>query len=370
MSCQAINDLLLLCKRIEQQLNQDEKSIMSKLKPRFFLIGSVAEGTRMYRASEADFTTQFRGLHEFSVGEDATELIAHDNDVKVLKAFINDKKVFNYPAFLKFFLEQLRIAIEELERNEEIPQSFKKLNLYHVPCENCKKEMKHIFIFQPFQSCKDCLPTICHTKLGPCLAFHWMFDESNGWVMTADLVPIFQVKGKPMDLFNRVMTTLLDKNPPGWRNYTFSLFKRDIILPEVFKLHEKNSNEDQQEVTIKILNYGNQNNFIIRPAQEMKVQVFQTNSILRQAYIHIKALKMVLGTDAKSYMVKKVLLLPQFDSLVTEGEKLTSETQRRQCWMNLVYDVLNYPDLKKEFRKRIDYDKWTREDRNIPLLWK
>ena len=50
------------------------KPFMSKLKPKFFLIGSVAEGTRQHCGSEADLTIRFEGLAPFAMGADATEL--------------------------------------------------------------------------------------------------------------------------------------------------------------------------------------------------------------------------------------------------------------------------------------------------------
>ena len=271
----------------------------------------MAEGTRLYSASEADLTVQFFGLHAFRTGAKATEL--HCHDVNLLQTFVKNGNVFNYPKFLNFLMEEIRSALNQLSLDDKIPTSFKKLNLEFKACNECEEMSKETSILNPVKHCTKCLPTVCHTKLGPCLIFQWMFGESFEQVMTVDLVPVFNVKGKTLDLFNKVMRTLLNDNPPGWKDYMVSIYKRDIILPEAFKSQEKGTNDDEcQQIAIKLLNYGDENNYIIRPAQEMQVQDFQSNQILKGAYLRIKALNTILKAGVKSYLVKKILMLPEF----------------------------------------------------------
>ena len=344
---------------------------MAKLKPKFFLIGSVAEGTRLFRASEADLTVQFLGLHELTV-VDATTLIVHERDIGLLGSFLKTHNVFDYPAFLSFFMENLQSAMATLTRVGKFPQSFDGLNLNHHQCKTCNKNMKEgevSSIFTPMMHDENCHPAVCHTKLGACLILPWKFDNHHSWTMTVDFVPVFSVRGKTMDLFNEAIKSLVEKNPPGWRDYLTSIYKRDIILPEEFKSQAKSSNKRNiRQICIKILNYGNVDNCIIRPAQEMTVQDFQSNEILQQAYLHIKALNTVLGVGAKSYMVKKVLLLQDNKNLAVRGSVMSAE-QKRILWQNLVFVVLNHKDLKKYFAKKIDYDRWKSDTSwNIPLI--
>ena len=44
-----------------------------------------------------------------------------------------------------------------------------------------------------------------------------------------------------------------------------------------------------------MLNYGPNNNFILRPAQEMEIEEFHTNDKIKQVYIHLKSLKDLLS---------------------------------------------------------------------------
>ena len=104
--------------------------------------------------------------------------------------------------------------------------------------------------------------------------------------MTADLIPVFKVKGNTMELFNKVISTLVEKNPPGWNDRIEKMFERDIIQPQAFGSQKKDNTESF--VGLKLLNYGEDQSFLIQPAQDMAVEDFQTNVILREAYVHLK----------------------------------------------------------------------------------
>ena len=208
---------------------------------------------------------------------------------------------------------------------------------------------------------KDCHPAVCHTKLGPCVILPW-HHKNTSWVMTADIVPAFKVQATTLDLFNKVMTTLVEKNPSGWREFTEKIFQRDLILPEAFRFQRNDVR--YMTVGLKLINYTNKENFIIQPAQEMTVNNFHSNEILRKAYIHSKAINQVLGIGAKSYLMKKVLLLPQYKKRAEEGDKLTDAEERRKCWQALVFDMLHHPDLKRRFQDKINFEEWTKVDKD------
>ena len=372
--CQSIHDLLLLCQRIENQMKK--KPLMSKLKPKFYLIGSVAEGTRLVCGSEADLTLQFEGLHVFIVGKDATTIHVFDHDdLLLLHDYIKEENIFDYPKFLNFFLYDLHNALKVLSNMKQIPSSFK-VNLDHVFCDKCyyTSEKKQFTIYKAMIHCKDCHPTICHTKLGACLVLPWNFENSK-WIMTADLIPVFKVKGNTLGHFNKVIRTLVENNPPGWIEYIEKMFERDIIQPEAFSMQSTEICESF--VGLKLLNYGDDSNFIIQPAQEMEVQDFQTNEILHEAYIHLKALNTVLDVGVKSYMLKKILLLPDFKKTSWKriednalwGQTYEDERMMRECWQELVYDVTHHPDLRPRFEKKIDFRRWQKRSDNWRYLW-
>ena len=341
---------------IEQQLNKDETSLIAKLKPRFFVIGSVVEGTRLFCASEADMTVEFQGLHEFALlGDDATALMVNEQDIFLLKDFLKKGSLlFDYPKFLFFFMQSIQSAISILKSDGNFPPTFGPLILDHHQCNICKNENE----YEPMTHSENCLPTVCHTRIGTCLILPWKFDDSHGWTMTADLVPVFAIKGQTMELVNNVMRTLLAKNPHGWRDYLASVYERDIFLPEGFLLESGEVRNPIQNINIKLLNYNDENNQIIRPGQRMNV--YKLRGIdLQQAYVHIKALKTVLEASAKSYMVKKVLL--QLEFLMTATVEVLDLEKQDTKWQEIVFEVLHHPDLKKHFEKKIDYSKWSRE---------
>ena len=111
-----------------------------------------------------------------------------------------------------------------------------------------------------------------------------------------------------------------------------------------------------------MINYGPEENYIIRPAQEMDIQVFPNNDILRQAYVTFKALKTVLGVEVKSYLAKKIFLLPEFKQKAETGLIPTDLFAREQNWHEILYDILNHPELKRSFEDKIDFEKWKKEE--------
>ena len=365
MHCHAIHDLLLACQKIEQQLNNQNSSI-AKLMPRFFVVGSLVEGTRLFRASEGDMTVEFLGLHQFSSLEDATSIKINGEDIHLLKRFVKKGTLlFDYPEFLFFFMECIQSAISILKSNDELFQSkFGPLVLDHSNCDVCKKENSEQSN-QPMTHDENCLPTVCHTKIGACLILPWKFNDSHGWTMAADLVPVFPIKGQTLELINKVMKTLLENNPPGWRKHTESFYERDIFLPEGFLkeyvAQDQLRRNQVENINIKLLNYNDENNQVIRPAQRMDVGALQSNVVFQQAYIHIKALNTILEAKVKSYMVKKVLLQKEFFAKSRVFQEGSAYFENEKLWQFIVFDVLHHQEMKKHFDEKIDYSKWSRE---------
>ena len=63
----------------------------------------------------------------------------------------------------------------------------------------------------------------------------------------------------------------------------------------------------------------------------------------------MKATKDLLGINAKSYFMKKVILRDEF---LVKAQDSTSRFDE------LLYEALSHPDLKAQFDHRIDFDAW------------
>ena len=267
LECLAVHDLLLTSQELEKALNENLWSPISRMKPTFFLIGSVAEGTRLYCGSEVDLSAKFEGLHPFLVDEvTGTSLLVDDNDREILRQFITDSNMFNYSKFLEFFLKEVNSALKLLVKEKRLPATLN-LSFDHQPCPLCielNDAQQKRSIFEPYTHCDQCHPAVCHTKIGPCILSTWNFAGISR-TMVVDLVPVFEVKGQSLPLFNNVMRTLINDTPPGWKDYLESIYKQDIILPEAFATQK--GDRKKVKVTCKLLSYGNQYNYVVRPAQ-------------------------------------------------------------------------------------------------------
>jgi hypothetical protein len=192
---------------------------------------------------------------------------------------------------------------------------------------------------------------LTHTKIGPCI----ILRKESGEILTIDLVTVFPVEGNTtMELFNEVIETLIVKKPPFWLKHFQQLMKRDVILPEVYD----NIKEDPVvNVAIKILHYGPEDNYIIRPGQEMEVEKFKDNATLKGIYIWMKAIKDILDVPAKSFFMKKVVLLPEF---VAKCERVREDDNNTK--VELLKEALSHPDLKPAFETELDFERDWRYD--------
>ncbi len=187
-------------------------------------------------------------------------------------------------------------------------------------------------------------------------------------IVTIDLVPVFPVKVEQCkdvtQLFNIVTKTLITRQPENWLKHLKSVIQWDQILPESILSITAANHSNDLEVGFKILHYGPEDNAIIRPAQILDVADFKKfPKETRQVYCIMKYLKDTLKVQVKSYLLKKVVLLDQFVNMASEG-----------CFAeDLLFEVLNYSEVKKIFKGKIDYQKWRNEKsqgkmNGIPLL--
>ena len=163
-----------------------------------------------------------------------------------------------------------------------------------------------------------------------------------------------------LKLYNLVTSTLINKAPSFWLDYFKSLMERDIILPENQVIEQENvTSQKPNYIALKLLHYGSDDNYIIRPGQKIDAtDDFKEYPLLKKVYICIKGLKDLLEVPAKSYFVKQVVLLPQYK---TKAEELAKQGQPELNEM--IYEVLSHPDLKRLFGEEGDmsYQKRSRK---------
>ena len=343
-----VRDMMSVMQFIEGKLN----SKLPELDPRFILVGSIVEGTRMHSADELDITMQFKGLQEcpLIIGHDPFILRIDDPDNHPLGKWCYDG-ILRFELFLANILHDLvdiigngRREIEEMT-NHRI--SIKSQQSQHILCD-CGSD-------SPIMShCSKCLPNVTLTKIGACLIFEWR-ENNIEEVLTIDLIPVLPVKGKNLnEMIHSITNTLIIEKPPNWLKYLTGFINRDRILPESYE--EEYNQHEVIEVGMKLLHWGSERNFIIRPAQQLSVaKEFSGNRPLMMVYCSIKCLKSLLKVDISSYFVKKVLLTNEMKENIGQYK-----------WG--LWHALHHPELKVKFENVIDYTKWIENQTDIPVI--
>ncbi len=232
--CETTTALLKATQLLLQALRLD--SLMSLLQPEAFLIGSVAEGTRLYDMSEIDVTLKFKRLNEqpFDLDpEDGFHLLFPSEDHILLReGFVATmpapeggevKKAFDYVGFLHFLLRRIKAALNESYLLPDWPTNLFMVNEWGGDnCAGCRKEtakLSRSTTFAPSAHCSECRPAVTHTKIGPCLILTRCQDAglmrtlSQLRAVTIDLIPVFPVKspGGLMPLFHCAISSLLNR---------------------------------------------------------------------------------------------------------------------------------------------------------------
>ena len=171
-----IHDLLLVCKSLEFQLTKCSE-LMGELKPRFTLVGSIAEGTRLGLANELDLSVKFHGWPEgtFRITDDIFNLKRTTNTPEWMEDFFDSSGCFRLNQFKYQFLRAIEKALELVE----IPPRLRFVTTNgdfrngETKCRNdCSKRMAECeggF----FKQCKLCAVAVSQTKVGPCLQFEY-----------------------------------------------------------------------------------------------------------------------------------------------------------------------------------------------------
>lgn len=223
--CQKVNVLLTACQLFLGELQR--KSEFSRLDPEGFLIGSVAEGTRLFQASEIDVTIKFMKLYEqpFQVAEDdGFKLLVPDREDCVWEgsglakeSFKSDEmKTFDHVEFLTLFLEATREAFVQARKRTDWPEGLESNAEWTLQdCQRCQEhtEKSAKAVYSPHYHCKDCRPLVTHSKIGPCVILTWRDENGEPEVLTLDLIPVFPVHSPRglVGLFNTATRSLLQR---------------------------------------------------------------------------------------------------------------------------------------------------------------
>ena len=332
--------------RVMQLIETEMRSKLPQLDLKFILVGSVAEGTRTHAANELDVMAWFNILEFYP-------LLLTNNDPFNVKVSGNYNPMetwarnghLAYERFHLHFLERLSEVIRENKgqiislTEERIELEGESRDLQCCPRYNYDQCC--------YTHCRNCIFNVTQTKCGACLVFKWKSREfDRGEILTIDLIPTLAVKGMDLNqMMISVTKTLFTKRPANWLRYLTSFMNRDRVLPEsYYQLFEKDSGRPIP-IAMKLLHFGNDHNFIIRPAQFLGVSsAFLNDQKLKKCYARLKCLKTLLNVSLNSYFVKKVLL----------SDDMRGKTEN-QSEFELLKACLNHSDIRHKFKAIIDY---------------
>ena len=207
-----VMDLLRIAALLEEELPKVNQ-LMAFLKPKFTLVGSAAEGTRIGLGSEIDLTMRFEGWLEQE--EAPFKMILKNSDhlykgaqtqkwaewyfehhlwrkqpVAINHRFMLDR--FKYDLLSSFdsalyniFREGRnpnRLTIQPNVHQHELKPPFR-------GCEECDKRIRERTNVQ----CENCIFATSQTKLGICLQFTWASETGKEAYCSMDVIPAYRL---------------------------------------------------------------------------------------------------------------------------------------------------------------------------------
>merc|ERR1719245_2302522 len=137
---------------------------------------------------------------------------------------------------------------------------------------------------------------------------------------------------------------MLSPNPPEkWFRCTCNYAKHYKIIQDI--IHAENGMITS--VVLKTMNFGEERNHHVRPAQPYTGgEKFQPEE-MKKIYCYIKFLKKALDLDLSSYWVKKELLKQEYQEIVSG------------TWSedNALVEVLAQPEFRQKVADKIDIEK-------------
>ena len=230
-----IHPLVSICKSLEVTLPTTSE-LMAQLRPKFTLVGSVSEGTRLGLANELDLTVKFHGWPEgcFCVEGGPFALKRTEATPEWMAEYLDSAGSFLYNKFKFDFLKAVEKALGEVEMpNSDTSERLRLVTTNEdfrdgkTQCSSdCRKRLEkcHKGLFQ---QCKYCAVAVSQTKVGPCLQFEYA-DESDVVYCSVDLIPMFNIRQmEAVELARIAVGGMLKRRPAGWFKAIMGYAKHD-----------------------------------------------------------------------------------------------------------------------------------------------
>ena len=331
---------------------------MGKLKPKFTLVGSIAEGTRLGLANELDLSVKFYGWPEgtFRIQDNIFNLKRTENTPEWMKDFFDSSSYFRLNQFKYQFLKAIEKALEQVEipsrlrlvtTNEDFRNGKSK-------CRNdCSKrltECQEGF----FKQCKHCAVAVSQTKVGPCLQFEYSgFNlpqhglQDTTVYCSVDLIPMFNIEEMEAMALARIGNqSMLKYRPMGWFKYFMGYAMNDKVTQALAK---EVGIETIKTVSVKTMNCNRGINYYVRPGQVLGPEKF-IGEDSKKCYLDIKFLSKVIKADLNMYWVKKELRL------------------LKEIGWGGAGTILFKSKFRRELEDKVDYKQWEKNLRNCHNL--
>lgn len=283
-----------------------------------------------------------------------------------LPSFFNGATLkFKYEHFRRFLLDELASTLSRIQLPDGLFIGMQNEDFDPENCVDCTRLSRQgvSSIFSPFTHCLNHIPAVCQTKLGLCLVLKWQTAGMRSEGLPPKNVVVDLIEGIPvpvndtLSLYSGVLTSLLSEMPVGWEKVIDSHISRDRCVPDDFEgmraRDAKFSETSTNYVGVKLLSWGPEPNYHLRPGQTVEVEQFRDPKI-RKAYIILKALIKMLKIKIEGYMLKKSVL----GSSAIRWEQFPT-------WL-IVRNAMTTPELRSEFRKYVKI--WDiKDDDSIPL---
>ena len=367
MSCLIVQDLLLFLQILEVKLAEVSR-LMKYLKPRFTVVGSVAEGTRIGIGNEVDVCITFlKWMKEppFKVEGDPFSLkrnMSHNhedgNDVVskwlgwIRKRYFHEEEIFLYNTFKDDLLIALDRAVEAIYKSGQNPKPLRRVTrnsdyIDHIKsCLECTEGQSRKD--RLMEQCVNSVVTVGQTKIGACLQFEWCNTRESefGGIPTyasIDLIPTFAIDTINSIDLSRIANTGMMMSPPEGcikflKDYTMN-GAGDRVLDD------DNLNKEMKCVILKTLNCRQERSYYIKPGQLMPDPTFFSPK-MTSVYSSIKALKKLLDVKISMYGIKKLLRQQNYERFANLGRH------------DLLFQILSQPEIKAKFEDKIDFERW------------
>ena len=387
MSCLIVQDLLFLLQILEVKL-AEVSAVMKFLKPRFTVVGSVAEGTRIGVGSEVDVCLSFlkwtkeppfkvegdpfslkRNLDDYpehvkSSCEERTDTewlsqnSRQPDAVTRWPAWISQRYfrggvIFLYKTFKEDLLLALDRAVEAIYVSGQNPESLRRVtrNSHYYPdhiksCSECTKRQSRRD--RLMEQCVNSVVTVSQTKIGACLQFEWCNARERAFAgiptyASIDLIPTFAIKTiNSTDLARIANIGMITSPTEGClkflKDYTMN-GQSDRVLDD------KNLPQEIKGVILKTLNCRLERSYYIKPGQLMPDPTFFSKK-MTSVYSSIKALKKLLNVEVSIYGVKKLMRQRNYERFASLSAH------------DLLLQILSQPEIKAKFEGKIDFERW------------